>query len=226
MSETPPALFTDLADERGEAVESLKWLTEEDEFQEWLAEQFRDAGWDVEREAESDNTTPNGGRYKADLIIRNDLIGDEPIGIECKYVNSLRSGSSIGRALQQITNRYGPSTFGGEQVDLWAVCPFIKAQIKDSETDARNRVTNMASVTTQQFVREMLCQYGIGFLSPAGSYAVIDFGYSVAHRKVPAFGLRNPVPERHLKNVDLQKTVEAVREKRTGLHRDEGWGRP
>ena len=200
------------------AVSDLEMISDEPNFQEWLATQLRRCGWEVHREVKSDRKTVNDGRYRADIIAKNEDVGQEWVGIETKWLNSLKEGRKIGGALNQITNQYWHTDFEGRSVDLWAVSPYIDAQFATRHAKETQKIIKLTTHHLQQLVREMLCVYGIGYLSPTGSYGVIDFGYSVAHRKIPAFDLRNPVPERHYENVDMEKTANAVLKKRKELY--------
>jgi len=142
-------------------------FTDESELQFWLKKQFRKHGWDAYREV-----TPKGTQYSADLIVHHDNYGW--IGIECKHMNSLRSGSYVGRAVDQILFQYRGETYpkGAGEIDFWAVCPY-------TETDRRE-------IGATQTIRELLCHFGIGILWPSekSQYMKLDFAYSDSDTKI------------------------------------------
>lgn len=135
---------------------------DEKELQSWLKEEFLSYGWEAYREV-----SPKGTDYRADLIVYHENWGY--IGIECKYMSSPRNGKKVGEAIEQIVAKYRSERYlYGDQVDLWAFCPYIE---------------NVPVTGINQTIREILCHFGIAILWP-GDRMKIDFAYSSSDTKI------------------------------------------
>lgn len=182
--------------------EPLK-IESEDELQEWLSEGLESNEWDVIREV-----SPDRSEYRVDLLCIHSEYGR--IGIETKYVRAGEGGKKIARAHEQITQQYWNKKYWNDKILLWALCPFFER----AHLDDPDRYNRTKSSERSQFTREFFCHYGIGYLNPSQSYNLIDFGYSVAERKIPGFSVNDDIPKRHYENVDIEHIRESVREKR------------
>lgn len=134
----------------------------EKELQKWLRQEFVSYGWDAHREV-----SPIGSDYRADLVVYHENWGW--IGIECKYMSSPRNGKKVGEAIEQIVWKYrGERYMYGEQIDLWAFCPYIE---------------NVPMTGINQTIREVLCHFGIAIMWPSDRMK-IDFAYSSSDTKI------------------------------------------
>jgi len=180
-------------------------LKNEDELQQFLADGFESNGWNAIREVK-----PDRSNYRVDLLLLHPEYGR--IGVETKYIRPGDGGRVFAEACQQIVGQYWNQKYLGEKVTMWAVAPYFEVEHRPGELD------EWASGHTrgrQQFVREFFCRLGIGFIGLSGSYAIIDFAYSVPEYKIPGFSMGRPVPERHYENVNpdaIRKSVQAKRE--------------
>jgi hypothetical protein len=142
-------------------------FNDEKELQAWLKREFRQNGWDV-----YDEQRPKGTDYRADIIAHHSEYGW--IGVECKYLKSVRCGSKFGRAIEQIIFQYRGKSYpkGAGQIDAWAVCPYFCF-----DQDPRHGAA-------YQTVREILTHFGIGILLPTDPKQRIDFAYSDEDTKI------------------------------------------
>jgi hypothetical protein len=134
---------------------------DEDDFRDWLEQQFSDDGWDTDHEV-----YPTSSKVRADLIVRNEEYGS--IGIECKYMRSGPNGKKVGEALEQIVQKYRGKTYNGHTVDLWAFAPYFPEGVS----------------TCTQTIRELLCHFGIGVIWTHKSQLKVDFAYSNSDTKI------------------------------------------
>jgi hypothetical protein len=133
----------------------------EESFRNWLEQQFIDDGWLTWSEV-----YPESDSVRADLIVRNREYGS--IGIECKYMPSPKAGKKVGKALEQIVDRYRGKTYNSKTVDLWAFAPyFYKGAGQGTQT-----------------IRELLCHFGIGVIWTHKSHLKVDFAYSDRDTKI------------------------------------------
>lgn len=181
--------------------ERVASIDNEDELQEWVSEGLETNGWDVIREV-----SPDRSDYRVDLLCIHPQFGR--IGVETKYVGTGEGGKKISRAHEQITQQYWNKKYWNDKILLWAICPYFERAYCEGDY---NRT---ATAERNEFTREFFCHYGIGYLQPTHTYNVIDFGYSVAERKIPAFSVDRDIPSRHYENVDIENVRESVREKR------------
>jgi hypothetical protein len=134
---------------------------DEHDFRDWLEQQFIDEGWRTQTEAR-----PNSSDVRADLIVRNQEYGS--IGIECKYMSSPKAGRKVGKALEQIVQRYRGQTYRLHTVDLWAFAPYFYK----------------GGTVGTQTIRELLCHFGIGIIRTDKARIEVDFANSNAHKKI------------------------------------------
>jgi len=136
---------------------------DEDDLKDWLKKKLENNGWKVRREI-----SPKGSQVRADLLIKHEKIGW--IGIEAKYLTSLRNGKKIGEALDQILYKYrGEDYLTAGEIDLWAVSPYVE---------------NINQTGIKQSIREILCHFGIAILWPHHPDLMIDFAYSDRDTKI------------------------------------------
>jgi len=178
-------------------------LKDEDDMQERLEEEFTECGWRVARE---EKTRDGAGR--ADLIVSCDKFGT--IGIETKFFNR-DGGAKLADAHHQIIKKYRGEEFGSVwfsdgPIDLWAFCPCFAGHHRENP----ERWYEQRATFRKRFAREFFCRHGVGFLDigAGGDSLVIDFGYSMAERKIPV-----AAESRHHENVDITAIRESVQKK-------------
>jgi hypothetical protein len=161
--------------ERAPGADYGKHLPEfetEYQLQEWLESQFEDFGWTAIREV-----SPRHSRVKCDLLVRPP---DDPfwIGVETKLLRSTAQAGRIGRAIQQVLNRYQGKEFLGNRVELWSIAPYFTRQ----NVEGANR-------TTERVLQMFANSFGVGYLGLGGARLRIKWQYS-DHSKMIWVGQR------------------------------------
>lgn len=175
--------------------ETIGSVSSEDQLQEELEEHFEAHGWTAIREV-----SPHASNLKADLIVEHDSHGW--FGIETKYFDG-DGGGKVADAHHQIVSKYRGKRYIGNKINLWAICPYFSGFDKDEWHAQRADWRN-------DFVRELFCRHGIGYVNPLRSPLLIDFAYSTASYKVPVDTDRHT---RHHENVDITEIKSSVEEK-------------
>jgi len=136
----------------------------EDEVQSWLKSVFESHGWDAIREV-----SPHHSDRRADLLVQNSEFGW--VGIEVKHLRSTDQGGKIGKAIQQILNRYQGRKFIGESVDVWCLAPYYQAQ-------------NIGHRSHEHTIRSVVNSFGVGYLNLGHNRLMMEFDYNTGDRKI------------------------------------------
>ena len=148
---------------------------DEDDLQRWLAKQFDDNGWYVERELESQSS-----EGRADIVAKHDEYGW--FGVETKFFDNT-GGAAFADAHHQIVKKYRNERFLGEDILAWSVCAYFPEMRRDILGDddlLGNRAKHIS-----KFMREAFCRHGIGYIHLDKWVTEMDFGYSNSWAKVP-----------------------------------------
>lgn len=145
--------------------------TSEEEFVSALEDEFVKYGWDVDREVVADE-----GSNRSDLIVQHGECG--PLGIEAKYLAD-QPARRIAEAIRQV-EQYRRQRFDRTTVDCWTFAPHL-----DISWDAR---VNDPSRVKYRYIRGLLNNLGIGFISTYAMFSRIEFGTMPDQR----FEIRDP----------------------------------
>lgn len=183
-------------------VKRLAECSSEDDVQQYLEDKFEANGWTAIREV-----SPHRSNYRIDLLLIHERYGK--VGIEVKYIGAGEGGRVFAEAHQQITQQYWDKKYLGDRIGLWAIAPFFEHNHHDREDWHQTYAQGKGD-----FAREFFCKYGIGYLDLNDPYGTIDFGYSIAEYKIPAFPMERELPDRHTENCDVAAIRASVRKKR------------
>lgn len=173
-------------------------IESEEELQEWLESLFEDSGWTAIREV-----SPHGADCRADLIVGHDEYGW--FGIETKYFRN-DGGAKAADAHHQITQKYRGKKYIGRRINCWVVCPYFYCYNTD-DYDMKQQQQKMRA----EFVRELFCRHGIGYVNLDRWQLLLDFAYSQKYAKVPVGG---EYLSEYIENVDVERIRSRVDEKR------------
>jgi hypothetical protein len=95
---------------------------EEERLRDKLSEFLVSKGYETFIEVIPDQCINWKNPYRVDLIFHGN--GIDYIGVECKHINTLRSGGQVANAYKQIQTRIDKTFFGGKKVSRWAICLF------------------------------------------------------------------------------------------------------
>lgn len=161
-------------------AELYEGFADESEYRIWLADKFREFGWDAWEEVKS-----NDGTSRADLVVEKEPWG--VIGIELKYADKLTPRYWAG-ALKQI-KKYESKSFG-LGIDNWAVGS------DQSELAGRRHQQAMRNYEVfKQFFNvlgygwlrtERVFSIVFNYSNPAVKVPIADIGYKYAEMDVPS----------------------------------------
>jgi len=175
-------------------------LNSEEEFEVWFTDVLNRLGFKASRQVQSED-----GSSRVDVIAESDKWGTH--GIELKYASKVRP-RDWSAALSQVA-RYSRKTFGGFEVDNWAVAVVERPHEEDgrySVWDARRK----------QGFREMLQSLGVGTISVTGRIEIV-YNNSNPMAKIPVGNIEYDTavvvaPElRRLVKVDTPETYEYLK---------------
>lgn len=197
-----PGHFTDVWVNKGERLSThlgnrhLGVVRSEEELQEGLKGLLDSSGWNAQREL-----SPDGSEYRADLLAEHPDYG--VVGIETKFFKN-SGGAKAADAHHQIVSKYRGKKYGGQEVNLWVICPYFVGK-NGGSFGRRNQQR-----TREKVIQEMLCRHGIGYLNLAKNNLLFDFAMSDRAKKIPVSG---PNYEKYERAVDIDEIRESVSRK-------------
>ena len=178
-------------------------LSDEDELQIYLKEQFERQGWTVMREV-----NPDHSNLRVDLLLSHDTFGR--IGIETKYVQKTDGDIILAEGHKQITRRYWNEKYQDEKILLWALCPYLEGEYENEKSDYHRTLLKRRHQAAGSFCN----QYGIGYLQLTTHYTSINYAAHVPELRIPAFPVEDDIPYRSYETVNIKSIRNSVAGKR------------
>jgi len=197
-----PGHFTDVWENEDDRLSNhlgnshLGVVRSEDELQEGLQRLLDSSGWNAQREV-----SPDSSEYRVDLLAEHGEYGT--VGIETKFFKN-SGGAKAADAHHQIVSKYRGKEYGGQKVDLWAICPYFAG--KNGGSFGRRNQQRIR----ETMIREMFCRHGIAYLDLSKSNLYLDFAMSDRSKKIPISG---PKIGKYEQAVDIGEIRDSIRRK-------------